>query len=64
MPLTSSVSTQQTPKILYCYFNSSDRIQIIKVSEHQSYSLEKIIFPQQRVLFESTLEGKIEVYQQ
>ena len=92
MSLTSSVSTQQTSKILCHYFNSSDRIQIIKVIEHSKYKtnckvgnahttglkknqysvsweeqrkplyLEKVIFPQQRILFESTPEGQVEVY--
>ena len=62
MPLISSVSTQHS-KILCCYFNSTNLIQIIKVLEHKSYSLEKIIFPQQRILFESTLLGQIEIYQ-
>ena len=62
MPSTNPVFIEQTSKIC-CYFNSTNKIQIIKVLENKSASLEKIVFPQQRILFESSLR-KIEVYLQ
>ena len=64
MPSTNPVFIEQTSKILCCYFNSTNKIQIIKVLENKSASLEKIVFPQQKILFESSLKGKIEVYLQ
>lgn len=62
MPSTNPISIEQTSKIC-CYFNSTNKIQIIKVIENNA-SLEKVVFPQQRVLFESSRKGKIEVYLQ
>ena len=61
---TNPISIEQTSKILCCYFNPTDKIQIIKVLENQKPSLKKIVFPKQRVLFESSRKGKIEVYLQ
>ena len=61
MPLFSSVSTRQTSKILCCYFNPTCQLQIIRVVKNRRSSLEKVVFPRQRVLFESTPEEQLEV---
>ena len=61
MPSTNPVFIEQTSKIC-CYFNSTNKIQIIKVIKNNA-SLEKIVFPKQRILFESS-QREIEVYLQ
>ena len=61
-PTTNSTLTQQISKTLCYYFNSSNKIQLIRLWNGENYSLEKIIFPQQRILFEAQPEGILEVH--
>lgn len=61
-PVTNSKLFPQTSTILCYYFNSSNTIQHIRVGNGNNYSLEKIIFPQQRILFEAIPEGMLEVH--
>lgn len=65
MPSTTSLSpTQQTTTILCYYFNSTSRMQLVRVRDDSSYIFSKIVFPQQRILFESTARGVLEVSSQ
>lgn len=59
---TNSALIQQTSKKLCYYFNPTHEIQLIRLWNGRSYSLEKIIFPQQRILFEAKPEGILEVH--
>ena len=59
---TSSTLTQQTSKTLCYYFNSTNKIQLIRLWDGRNYSLEKIVFPFQRILFEAKPEGILEVH--
>jgi hypothetical protein len=61
-PITSPKLTQQISKILCYYFNSTYKIQLIRIWNGNKYSLEEIIFPQQRILFEAQPEGILEVH--
>ena len=51
-----------TLKRLCCYFNSTDKMQLIRVSESNDRQLEKVIFPRQRFLFEAIPNASLEVY--
>ena len=51
-----------TLKRLYCYFNSTDKIQLIRVKNSHRQKLEKVVFPQQRFLFEAIPNANLEVY--
>lgn len=61
-PITNSTSMQQSPKVLCHYFNSTYKIQLIRLWNGRSYSLERIIFPQQRILFEAKPEETLKVH--
>ena len=62
MPPTYSATTQPTAKTLCCYTNPTRKIQLIKVTNGKHQSLEKIIFPQQKILFEAIPEEQLAVY--
>jgi len=62
MSRINSSFTKQSSKILCCYFNSTDQLQLIRVLNNNGYSLEKIMFPQQRFLFEAVPAGILEVH--
>jgi len=61
-PVTNSTLTQQILKTLCYYFNSTNKMQLIRLWDGEMYSLEKIIFPQQRILFEAKPEEILEVH--
>jgi hypothetical protein len=42
-PVSNSTLTQQTSKTLCYYFNSTNKIQLIRLWDGKKYSLEKII---------------------
>jgi hypothetical protein len=45
-----------------CYFNSSDRVQIGRITNIPHWHFEKVILPQQRLIFEAPLNGKLEIH--
>ncbi|MEM7760329.1 MAG: DUF1830 domain-containing protein [Cyanobacteria bacterium P01_A01_bin.40] len=63
MPSTAnSTLSRPTSAILCYYFNSTDKIQLIRLWNSKNYSLEKIVFPQQRILFGAKPEDILEVH--
>ena len=60
--MSGSATTQIPTQTLYHYLNSTDKIQIVCLVDNNSVLLEKIVFPQQRILFATIPEGKLEVY--
>lgn len=58
--ITNSTLRQETSIELFQYFNSTNTIHPICLWNGRSYSLEKIIFPQQRILFEAKPEEILE----
>ncbi len=55
-------TTNLTSKKLCYYTNYSQTIQLVRVSHSGNLNLEKIVFPQQRILFETMPEGQLEIY--
>lgn len=54
--------TKPFRKILCYYTNPTHSIQIVRVTNSKNLNFEKVIFPQQRILFETTSEGQLEIY--
>ena len=61
-PVTNSTLAQPASKILCYYFNSTNRIELIRLWDGRNYSLEQIIFPWERILFEAKPENILEVH--
>ena len=62
MPPTYSATAQVTSEILYCYTNSTHKMQLIRVVANGSCNYEKVVFPQERILLPTIPEGWLEVY--
>ena len=58
----ATTHTKPISKMLCYYTNSTRKMQIIRVANSGDLNLEKIVFHQQRILFEATAEGQLEVY--
>lgn len=47
---------------LCCYTNRTDKIQIARIVNIDQWYFEKVIFPQQRLLFNAPAEAELEIY--
>lgn len=56
-PLSSEVNSL----ILCYYFNSSNQIQIIRISNVPNWYFEKVVFPKQRLMFEAIPDATLEI---
>ena len=49
-------------QILCCYANVTNQIQMVRLTNTANFDLERIIFPGQRLMFESLLNAQLEIY--
>ncbi len=47
---------------LCCYINRTNKIQIGRIANIDQWYFEKVIFPQQRLLFDAPPEAELEIY--
>ncbi|WP_299407713.1 DUF1830 domain-containing protein [Acaryochloris sp. IP29b_bin.148] len=48
--------------MLCSYVNQTPFLEIIRISNIQNWYFEKVVFPQQRILFTCDLQGILEIY--
>lgn len=49
-------------QILCFYINTTNRIQVIRITNIPNYYLERVVFPGQRLMFEAVAEAKLEIH--
>lgn len=62
MSKSDRVATAKLSPMLCCYINTTNKIQLIRVIKDRCLSLEKVIFPQQRILFEAMPKAQLEIH--
>lgn len=60
--LTSTPTVEKSINQLFYYQNKSNKIQIIKLTPSIPQGFEKTIFPEERVLFYSSLDATLNIY--
>ncbi|MFZ1028004.1 MAG: DUF1830 domain-containing protein [Limnoraphis robusta] len=50
-------------KLLCCYSNNSDKVQVVRIGNIQNWYLERVVFAGEDFLFEAPTEAELEVYQ-
>ncbi|MCU0548672.1 MAG: DUF1830 domain-containing protein [Leptolyngbya sp. Prado105] len=60
--MPSSNPSSNSDPILCCYVNTSSQIQIARISNIPGWYFERVVFPGQRVLFETISEAQLEIY--
>jgi hypothetical protein len=60
--MLNSLPTEYTNRILCYYTNPSKQIQIIRIINIPNWYFERVLFPQQRLLFEAIPHAYLEVY--
>ncbi|MEM6254959.1 MAG: DUF1830 domain-containing protein [Cyanobacteria bacterium P01_D01_bin.156] len=48
--------------ILCCYTNSTSKIQVVRITNIANWYFERVVFPGQRLMFETAVEGQLEVH--
>ncbi|AFZ17538.1 DUF1830 domain-containing protein [Allocoleopsis franciscana] len=48
--------------ILCFYKNTTDKIQIAKISNFKNYHFEQVVFPAEKILFNAFPEAELEIY--
>ena len=51
-----------TDTVLCCYVNSASKIQVVRITNIQNWYFERVVFPGQRLMFESSVKGQLEVH--
>ncbi len=54
--------SNQSTLICCCYINITNKIQIARITNIPNWYFERVIFPSQRLLFESLPEGQLEIH--
>ena len=57
----TSLSSEVNRPILCYYFNSTNQLQIIRISNVPNWYFEKVVFPKQRLMFEAIPEAILEI---
>ncbi|MEO0687102.1 MAG: DUF1830 domain-containing protein [Cyanobacteria bacterium J06649_11] len=48
--------------ILCCYVNSTSKIQVVRVTNIPNWYFERVVFPGQRLMFETAIESQLEIH--
>lgn len=48
--------------VLCCYVNATSKIQVVRISNIANWYFERVVFPGQRLIFESTSEALLEIH--
>ncbi|MFB2835444.1 DUF1830 domain-containing protein [Floridanema evergladense] len=48
--------------IVCCYVNATSKIQVVRISNLPNWHFERVVFPGQRLVFESMPQGVLEVH--
>jgi hypothetical protein len=60
--LIDPIPSHESDLICCCYINISNKMQIVRITNIQSWYFERVVFPKQRLLFESLPEGCLEIH--
>ncbi len=53
---------EQSAKILCCYVNATSKIQVARISDIPNWYFERVVFPGQKLLFETSPEAHLEIH--
>lgn len=49
-------------RMVCCYVNASSKIQVARITNIPNWYFERVVFPGQRLMFESVLEAQLEIH--
>ena len=58
----SPLPSQDSKRILCCYVNATNQIQIARIANISNWYFERVVFPGQRLLFEAFSNAELEIH--
>ncbi|WP_353931367.1 DUF1830 domain-containing protein [Okeanomitos corallinicola TIOX110] len=60
--ILDSLPPEQSGKILCCYVNATNKIQVARISNISNWYFERVVFPGQRLVFEAPKVAQMEIH--
>jgi hypothetical protein len=60
--ILDAVPNNENDSILCCYVNATSRIQIARITNIENWYFERVVFPGQRLIFETLPEALLEIH--
>ncbi|MDJ0534966.1 MAG: DUF1830 domain-containing protein [Xenococcaceae cyanobacterium MO_207.B15] len=60
--LIDSLPNEQNTRLLCCYVNATDRIQVARITNIPNWYFERVVFPGQRLVFEAIPQALLEIH--
>ncbi len=60
--ILDSVPSDTPSTILCCYVNGTGKIQVARITNIPNWYFERVVFPGQRLIFETAIEGQLEIH--
>jgi Domain of unknown function (DUF1830) len=60
--LFDSVLDPAANRLLCCYTNGTPQIQVVRITDIPGWYFERVVFPSQRLIFESPLGAHLEIH--
>lgn len=60
--ILDAISNNDRNTILCCYVNATSQIQVARITNINNWYFERVVFPGQRLVFESFPEGLLEIH--
>jgi hypothetical protein len=57
-----SVLAQEDARLLCCYTNGTPQIQVVRITDIPGWYFERVVFPSQRLIFESPFSAHLEIH--
>jgi len=54
--------SDSSERILCCYVNATSKIQVVRITNVPNWYFERVVFPGQRLLFESVPSAQLEIH--
>ena len=60
--ILDAVPNNENDRILCCYVNATSQIQIARITNIENWYFERVVFPGQRLVFETLSEALLEIH--
>jgi len=60
--MLSSYTLSQPQLFLCCYINATAHVEVVRITNISHWSLERVVFPGQRLLFKAPILAKLEIH--
>jgi len=60
--ILDSIPENHDQRLVCCYINATSKIQIARITNIENWYFEKVVFPGQQLMFETTIDAQLEIH--